>query len=235
MGAAEIIEQQAKSDLTLCATDGRIDLRVWEHAERVARSAFGIVDLVGEIMSSSDRETLLAAALYQDVAWVVLHDQGSIPIAEILVKPLTAIQRETSISTVEKSLKGFIPARRLKSVCRVIREVGRRKTTNITAQLVAEATNLDQIGPLALCQLIRRHVQEGRTLQEMIETWNRQQEYNFWPALISESLRFEPVKRLAQQRLEAMDRFMNSLKSHVRGEDLKNAASQAQSKTPQLI
>ena len=119
-------------------------------------------------------------------------------------------------------------------MCRVIREAGRRKTSNMTAQFVAEATNLDQIGPLALCQLIRRHVHEGRTLQEMIETWNRQQEYNFWPALISESLRFEPVKKLAEQRLEAMDWFMNSLKSHVRGEDLKNATSQAQSKTPQL-
>lgn len=235
MGAVEVIRQQAKSDLTIRASDGRIDLRVWEHAERVARSASDIVDLIGEIISAADRETLLAASLYQDVAWAVLHDQGSISIAEILVKPLNAIQREVSISTVEKSLKSLIPARRLKSVCRVIREVGRRKTSNMIAQFVAEATNLDQIGPLALCQLIRRHVHEGRTLQEMIETWNRQQEYNFWPALISESLRFEPVKRLAEKRLEAMDRFMNSLKSHVRGEDLKNATAQAQSKTPQLL
>ncbi len=231
MDAREAVWQQAKSDLTIRTKDGHLDVALWEHAERVAHSALAIVELSGVGIRQADREILVAAALYQSAAWVVQYQEGSISLIDILAKPLTMLQRELGAGKVEQSLQGLMSSRRLESVCRVIREAGARRTSNVAAQVVAEATNLDQIGPLALCQLIRRHMHEGRGVQAIMETWNRQQEYNFWPARIRESFRLAPVKKIAEQRLEAMERFMNSLGSHMRAEDLKNAISQIQSRT----
>ena len=100
----------------------------------------------------------------------------------------------------------------------------------MTAQVLADATNLDSIGPLALFQLIHKQLDDGRAVRAILETWDRQQEYHFWPARIKESLRSEPVRRIARRRLEVLSTFMDALRMHANAEDLTEAAAQSQSK-----
>ena len=100
----------------------------------------------------------------------------------------------------------------------------------MTAQVVADATNLDSIGPLALFQMIHKQPGGGQAVRAILETWDRQREYHFWPARIKESLRSEPVRKIARQRLEALTAFMNVLRTHTQAEDLTEAADQSKSK-----
>ncbi|MCZ6651772.1 MAG: hypothetical protein O7D91_01955 [Planctomycetota bacterium] len=230
MDVREAVWRQAESDLTVRTADGQIDGFIWEHAQRICVSSAAITDLLGMQPSSADRDVLAAAALYQDAAWAVQFAEGSISRADILAKPLTMVQREISADKSADALRDIFAAKRLESVGRIIREAGGRKTTNMTAQVVADATNLDSIGPLALFQMIHKQLEDGRAIRAILETWDRQQEYHFWPARIKESLRSEPVRRIARQRLEALSTFMNALRIHTHAEDLTEAAAQSRSK-----
>ncbi len=230
MEVSEAVWQQAESDLTIRTPDGRIENFIWEHAQRVCVSAAAIADLLGMELSIADREVLAAAALYQDSAWVVQFAEGAISRADIFAKPLTMVQREISADKSADALRDIFAAKRLESVGRIIREAGARKTTNMTAQVVADATSLDSIGPLALFQMIHKQRDDDRAVRAILETWDRQQEYHFWPARIKESLRSEPVRRIARQRLEELTTFMNALRIHTHAEDLTEAAVQSQSK-----
>ncbi len=230
MDVGEAVSRQAESDLTIRTADGQSDGFIWEHAKRVCASAVAIADLLGMQPSGGDREVLAAAALYQDAAWVVQFAEGAISRADVLAKPLTMVQREISADKSADALRDIFAAKRLESIGRIIREAGGRKTTNRTAQVVADATSLDSIGPLALFQMIHKQRNGGRAVRAILETWDRQQEYHFWPARIRESLRSEPVRKIARQRLEALTAFMNALRVHTHAEDLTEAAARSQSK-----
>ncbi len=230
MDVREAVWQQAESDLTIRTAEGGIEGFIWEHAQRICASASAIADLLGMQPSGADRDVLAAAALYQDAAWAVQFAEGSISRADILAKPLTMVQREISADKSADALRDIFAAKRLESVGRIIREAGGRKTTNMTAQVVADATSLDSIGPLALFQMVHKQSDGARAVAAILETWDRQQEYHFWPARIKESLRSEPVRRIARQRLEALSTFMNALRVHTHAEDLSEAAAKSQSK-----
>lgn len=230
MDVREALWLQAESDLTIRTADGRTEGFVWEHAQRICVSAVAIADLLGMQPRGADRDVLAAAALYQDAAWVVQFAEGLISRADILAKPLTMVQREISADKSADALRDILAATRLESVGRIIREAGGRKTTNMTAQVVADATSLDSIGPLALFQIILKQRDDGRAVRAILETWDRQKEYHFWPARIKESLRSEPVRRIARQRLEALSTFMDALRIHTHAEDLTEAAAKSQSK-----
>ncbi len=234
MDAGEAVWQQAESDLTIRAADGRIEGFVWEHAQRICASAVAIADLLGMQPAGADREVLEAAALYQDSAWVMLLADGSLSRADVLARPLTMVQREISADKATDALRDIFAAKRLETVGRIIREAGGRKTTNMTAQVLADATKLDSIGPLALFQTNHKQADGARAVRAILETWDRQQEYHFWPARIKESLRSEPVRRIARQRLEALTIFMDALRSHTHAEDIAEAAARSRSKPVRL-
>ena len=220
---------RAQHDLIVRSEDGSEDVLVWEHATRVARSAVAIARLIGLETGEANQECLVSAALYQDRCWILQHEDGTLSVSEMLSKPLSVVQMELAATRARQSLADCMPSKKLESVCRVICEAGERRTTNIGAQILADATNLDQIGPLALFHQIRRQAVGYRTVAALLKTWDRQREYNFWPARVKEGFRFEPVRRIAEQRLLAMEVLMDTLRNHANAEDLAGAISDARS------
>lgn len=220
---------QARHDLILRADDGSEDALVWEHATRIAASAGAIAGLIGLQTSEAAQVCLISAALYQDRCWILQYEEGTLSRSEMLAKPLSVVQREVAATSLRQSLADYILPTRLESVCRVICEAGERRTTNVSAQILSDATNLDQIGPLALFHQIRRQAAGYQTVAALLKTWDRQREYNFWPARVKEGFRFEPVRRIAEQRLQAMEALMDTLRNHANSEDLATAMSNTHS------
>lgn len=216
----EMLRKAARTDLAIPIQnqDGS-DPFLFEHADRVARDCTLIMDLVGHDRGL-DHDTLAAAGLYYPAAWAVQYEDGVVSRSEILTRTLTDVQLELSATRAHEALETILNNKKLRVVCQIIRESGMRHPPSIGAQILAEAANLDQIGPLALWQMIRRHCEEGRGIQAALETWDRQREYNFWHARIKDSFRFEEVKKIAEQRLAELDRFMVTVGQHARGIDL---------------
>lgn len=220
MAEQESIQQQARADLTVRIDDGREDLTLWEHSLRVRTLAEQILMLPEVPAQRVDRLALEAAACYHDAGWVIQFNEGTISRWEIRSRPTSESQRGLAADWMKDRVKGLLTDSSLRLATTAVRQCNRRNTTVIEAQVLAEAENLDEIGPLAIWQQLRRSAGEGKGLKAALEAWHRQKEYRFWEARVKESFRFEQTRRLAQQRLRGMEYCFDSLEEQARGGDM---------------
>lgn len=212
--------KRAEADLCLGLSSSPLDKVVWEHSTRVARVAGTIAALPELAQRAIDRRALTAAALYHDAGWVLQFRAGeSIP-RDLLLRPTCDVQREMAAVWLSERLHGELSDRSLELAANCIRFCNDRQTTLTEAQILAEAENLDEIGPQAIQLMIRRQMADGKTLADMIQLWQRQEEYHYWQARIKDSFRFEPIRRIATQRWQALRRFMLDLAECVNLEDI---------------
>jgi HD superfamily phosphodiesterase len=218
--ATKAIWKQAESDLLIALGAGKSDLVVWEHSIRVvgvSLQMLALPDLAGQRI---DRNALVAAGLYHDAGWSFQARKQQIPCAEVLTRPTTDAQRELSATLLEQAASRLLPEATLRAAARAIREAGRRDTQMAEACVLAEADNLDQIGPQAVWLTMRRSTTDARGIDAVLDAWRRQREYRYWEARLRECFRYETTRRLARQRLEAVERMMNDLARAHRLEDV---------------
>ena len=174
-----------------------------------------------------DRAALTAAALYHDAGWAVQCRQGEVDRVEVLTRPVNDVQRELAASLLEASLAKLLPESSRTLAARAIRECNRKATRQVEAHILAEAANLDDIGPHAVWASARRYMAEAKGVDAFLDAWHRQQEYHYWEARLKECFRYAPSRRLASSRLEALERFMNDLRQCHRLEDLAAVAARS--------
>ncbi|HOA75959.1 MAG TPA: HD domain-containing protein [Phycisphaerae bacterium] len=218
---------KAQADLCLGTSSGPLDKLVWEHSTRVAKTAASIAGLPELADRAIDRRALTAAALYHDAGWVLQYRAGEAIPRDLLLRPTSEVQRELAAAWITERLAGILPARSIELASNAIRYCNDRQTNLTEAQILAEAESLEEIGPQTIVLMVRRQLADGRTLTDMLQLWQRQEEYHYWQARIKDSFRFEPVRRLATQRWQALRRFMTDLAVCTNLEDLAALASPA--------
>ncbi len=212
--------RKAEADLCLGLSGSPLDKIVWEHSARIARVAAAIAALPELADRAIDRRALTAAALYHDAGWVLQFRAGEAIPRDLLLRPTCEVQRELAAVWLNERLRHEIPERSLELASNAIRCCNDRQTNLVEAQILAEAENLEEIGPQAMLLMIRRQMADGKGLADLVQLWQRQEEYHYWQARIKDSFRFSPVKRVATQRWQALRRFMVDLAVCVNLEDL---------------
>ncbi len=197
MTETETILAIAREDLLVRDAQGHADALVWDHSRRVARTAFQLANLPEMAERRRDRMALFVAGLYHDAGWIVDHRENRVTSGELLTRPTSDMQRESGAAWMTQRLAGHVRDATLAVAASAIRNCNHRDTDQLEAQLVAEAENLDEIGPLAIVLMLRRHRDSTDGLTTVIDTWHRQQEYHFWPARIKECFRLDVTRRLA--------------------------------------
>lgn len=220
MANQDPVWDRAEHDLVLTGDDGIRDVFLWEHCRRVARNARLIARLPGVPAPRVDGAALDAAALYHDAGWICQCREGTVDRFELLSKPTSDLQHSLAASLLTKALRDHLKPRSLSAAALFVRQMGDRHVRAVEAQILADADNLDEIGSLSLWNVVRRHTFQGKSVEAALQTWQRQREFRFWTARINNSLRFEAVKQIAFKRLEELDRFMELLARHHRGDDL---------------
>lgn len=217
---ADRLWQRAERDLVITDQRSVPDPIVWEHSTRVARICERIAQLPEVSAGSFNSEALMVAALYHDMGWVLECRAGRVSHSELLLRPTSDAYREMAADWIEVHLKGALLGGIIEQAMATIRQSNDRHTRLLEAQILADACNLDQIGPPVIDRMIRKCRGEGKTLEQLLTAWQRQEEYRYWQARINESLRFEAVRAIGQRRHEALRQFMASLATAVSLDDL---------------
>jgi hypothetical protein len=190
--------------------------------ERAARihALAGWVAGFSEFMSVACNRAAVEAAIWFQDAWCVEQVRnGEYAPGLILTRDANEGQRERSADLATEILSGELDEETIATAARAIRAAGVRNTGMPEAQILAEATNLDSIGPLWLWGQIARCSAEDRSAGSLIAVWERQTEYGYWAKRIAETLRFERSRELARQRCAAIDEFMTALRRQIDGSD----------------
>ena len=234
MTETETILAVAREDLLARDAQGHTDSLVWDHSQRVARTALQLADLPEMAEHRRDRIALFVAGLYHDAGWIVDHRENRVALGKLLTRPTSDVQREFGAAWMSERLAGHVRGATLAVAASAIRNCNHRDTDQLEAQLVAEAENLDEIGPLAIVRMLRRHRQDADGLTTVIDTWHRQQEYHFWPARIKECFRLDVTRRLAEERLAQLETFMYALTNCHRGDDLAERLAELGASVPAM-
>ncbi|MBN1344451.1 MAG: HD domain-containing protein [Phycisphaerae bacterium] len=212
--------RRARSELIPGGTDHRGDPGLWDHSQRVMTNAEMIARFPEVRGKKVNLEAVRVAALYHDAGWAVQVKVGQVGREQVLTRPTNDVQFELAAELVESSLGDLLPTATLRRAAEVIRKLNSRQCELVERDIVLDADNLDQIGPLWLMQNLRRHWAGGRSMREVLDVWHRQQEYHYWEARIRDGICFESVRKIAWKRLESLGPFMQALDSHVGAEDL---------------
>jgi hypothetical protein len=86
------------------------------------------------------------------------------------------------------------------------------------AKLLADALNLDDFG---LVGFVTRAIQLGRQgfgVSQVAEAGRKRDEYGYWEARLKDGFHFEPVRRLARQRLDHLRQAAKLLNDELTGD-----------------
>ena len=217
----------AKQLLILPMGDTRQDLWLWEHSERVMRLTSmlaGLPELDGQ---AADLAALAVAALFHDAGWVLEYHQNRFERWQLLTRPTNDLQRELGAAMLMEEAGPLISGPTARLAADAIRHCNDRKTNLLEARLLAEAEALDEVGVMYALRQFRQYQAEGRPLQQLADTWQRQKEYHYWEVRLSNSFHYETTRELARQRLEAVDAFMTALARDLRGDDVRQRVQPA--------
>lgn len=228
MAPLERIIPQARQQLTVVGENGRGDLWLWEHSERVMRNADVLAAAAGPADRELDALALAVAALFHDAGWAVQARQGRVDRWQVLSRPTNEIQRELAAGLLQEQVCHLLPPQSLRVAADAIRECNNRETTLPEARVLADADNLDDVGVLYVLRQFRQYQHECRPLEQLLASWARQREYRYWDARLNDGFHFEATRELARARLSAAEQFMTALACDYHGLDAKRAFGPAE-------
>lgn len=205
---------------------------LWERSVRVLGTARMLARLPDVGPEAPDDTVIAAAALFHDAGWAVQLRDGSITPAQVLVRPTSDLQRELGAQALQERAAGLLPVEAIEMASDAIRQCNDRYTALTAARVLSDATNLDDIGVLYVLRQFRQYQAEGRPLSQIVVSWSRQIEYDFWKARINECLQLETSKKLARQRLQAVERFVAALAVVLEASDLQHGLLEAGIEVP---
>lgn len=227
----ERLSQIARRHLVLRGDDSAPDLWLWEHSARVQELTRWITRLP-EVAPPADEVALASAALFHEAGWVVEVQQKRCRATQVLTRPTSDIQRELGAELLKEEAQHVLPDATLFRALEAIRQCGERDTTLPEARILADADALDEVGAVYVLRLFRQYQAEGRALEQLVETWTRQQEFQFWDLRLDRGFHYEATRGLARARLAAVGTFMNALAGALHAADVRAALADAATGQP---
>jgi len=186
-----------------------------ERAARLERLVCWIAESEELAEFACSRLALRAAVWFLD-SWCAADARaGRFDPLLVLSQPPNEIQRELAADIAFHTLDSVLDDVTRRSAVAAIRHSGRREINQVEGQIIAEASNLDSIGPLWLWGQMARCAREGRSIASIVEVWKRQTEYHYWPKFIAEILRFSRSRELARRRCRALDAYFEELAAQL--------------------
>jgi hypothetical protein len=69
------------------------------------------------------------------------------------------------------------------------------------ARLLADAVNLEDFGLTGLVGQMIQLARQGDGIKQLVEGFEKREEYGYWEARLKDGFHFEPVRQIAKRRL----------------------------------
>lgn len=229
MAEIDVIREMAQKILVTPTLSGENDNYLWDRAQRMVRNTEHICRLpeVSEAGLAIDRFCLSGAAYLADCGFARYADAEDISARFVLADATPEDLRDFSTQVVSEQLSGAMAGPKIDKINKIITESGNRFTQMAEAMILSDARNLDDMGAVGIFNEFRRYTVHGKGTSDVLATWKRKIDYRYWDARIKESFRFETVRKLAMQRFEAAEYFMNQLRAENTAQDLEEQIIEA--------
>lgn len=222
MSELKTIVEVAHPVLTIPTAKGRLEQSLWDRAQRLAQNIESICRL-DEITGSSlpiDILCVTSAAYWSDAG--LAEHLGSKEHREYLntfdTNNHSFLERSTEI--LAEKLAGLIDAQIIDKISQIITESAEANTQMTEAKILSDARNLDDMGVTGIVNDIKRCSANGKGILDIIKNWQRKIDYGYWQARLKDSFRFDSVQKLAEQRINSAEHFMNQLQTEASARDI---------------
>ncbi len=99
---------------------------------------------------------------------------------------------------------------------RLLQEMPHRSPMLDEAKLLADAVNLDDFGTIGLILQAMQLARQGEGLAQLADGCEKRELYGYWEARLKDGFHFEPVRLIAQRRLDSARQLCRLLTTELR-------------------
>jgi hypothetical protein len=194
---------------------------VYDHSQRVLQLAQALQKDKAMTNVKIDESILTASAMFHDAGWIDLVKHDELHVGQIFSRPADAAILDRGASVACDQLADLLSARQLETVSDVITGIKQMQPDRPETKLIADADNLEEFGLLGILLEVRSAQAAGKSARQILEGWNRRQEYHYWDARIKNAFHFETTRSLARERLANMSHVYELLCHEISPETVK--------------
>lgn len=105
---------------------------------------------------------------------------------------------ELLISTAADHVEGEL----LERATTILREMPQRNTKTDEAKLLADSVNLDDFGITGLISQAMQLSRQNAGVEQVADGFQKRRDYGYWEARLKDGFHYEPVRKLARDRLK---------------------------------
>ena len=221
MSEIDIVKELARETLVIPTQAAYPDNFLWDRAQRLVRNVEHICQVpeLGRAGTTIDRFCLTAATYFCDAGIAVrlkTNQTGTLSASDNNGDGTL----DFSAQIVEEKLGEHIDGLRVRNISRIVTESGSHFSKMPEAMILSDARNLDDMGTVGIFSEFRRYIVGGKSVSDFLPAWEKKIDYQYWQARLKKSFQFESVRKLAEQRLNTAEYFMNQLKIENNANDI---------------
>lgn len=125
---------------------------------------------------------------------------------------------EHAADMLAATLNGRAPAALIERTAQLLHELPQRTPMLEEARLLSDALNLDDFGVTAMLLQAAQLSRTGGGVTQVLDGLEKREQYGYWDARLKDGFHFEPVRKIARERLEHTRRAAALLRQEL-GED----------------
>jgi hypothetical protein len=200
---------------------------VFDHSVRILETARFLLKDSTMTGLRVDETVLAAAAMFHDAGWVDMVRRGELEAGQIYCRPSDVELLARSGRVAAEVLVKLLPMRMVEKAIEIIAELKTSRPDQPEVKLIADAENLEDFGLLGIAGQIRMAQGCGKSNQQLLDVWRRQQEYHYWEARIKTAFHLELSRKIAAYRLEKMAGIYDQLNQEMTLDDVRDLLSQS--------
>jgi hypothetical protein len=99
---------------------------------------------------------------------------------------------------------------------RLLQEMPHRSPVLDESKLLADAVNLEDFGLIGLVQQAVQLSRQGGGVAQVIEAFEKREQYGYWQARLKDGFHFEPIRQMARRRLESARETLKLLQLEIK-------------------